>query len=165
MKQYTKQQTVAEIKKLLQRKQRLTNIEFQTGVVIFTHYNAKDKSKVYDKTPFFMVLKTSRTYTLGLNFHWIPMSMRIWLIRYIVRINKERLRNGYRIKFTYKQIKPLLKKMGFAPCIRLYINKRISKYGVVIPPERLIEIAPISAETFTGVPEEKLYNLVKKKRI
>lgn len=165
MKQYTKQQTVAEIKKLLKRKQRLTNIEFQTGVVIFTHYNAKDKSKVYDKTPFFMVLKTSKTYTLGLNFHWIPMSMRIWLIRYIVRINKERLRNGYRIKFTYKQIKPLLKKMGFAPCIRLYINKRISKYGVVIPPERLIEIAPISAETFTGVPEEKLYNLAKKKRI
>ena len=55
--------------------------------------------------------------------------------------------------------------MAFAPCIRLYINKNISKSGTVIPPSQLIEVATLKMESFTNVPSEKLYNLAKAKKI
>jgi hypothetical protein len=43
----------------------------------------------------------------------------------------------------------MLKSFGYAPCIRMYINKRFASNGVVIPPERLVEIALLRTETFT----------------
>lgn len=164
-KKYTKKQTISEIRRLLKSNKRLTKADFVEGNTIFTRYIAKDQTKVFDKTPFVLILRVGSSHTLGLNFHWIPMRMRMWLVRYIVRENKNNIKNGRRIQFSYRKIRPLLKKLGYAPCIRLYINSRLQNRGVLIPPERLIEITPLASEAFTGMTEEQLYGLAKAKRI
>jgi len=113
-------------------------------------YDAKDADKTFDKTPLMMVLKRNGSHTLGLNFHWAPMSMRINLIKIIIQLNAKNIQNNKPLEFNYKQIRPLLKQFGYAPIIRKYINRRISSIGVVLPPERLMEAARLRTESFTN---------------
>ena len=164
VKQLDKKQSTVQIRKFLKSLVKLDSNSFTPGNLLIYRYNAKDKTKIWDKRPMILVLASTKFHVLGLNFHWIPFTMRIWLVRYIIKQNKSRIRNGEKIVFGYKKIKPLLKKMGYAPCIRLYIRstKHISPNGVVLPPERLIEAAQLRMEMFTGVPEERLWKKVNK---
>lgn len=165
IKQLDAKQSAAQIRKFLKSLVKLDSSSFTPGNLLIYRYNAKDKSAMYDKRPMVLVLAATKRHVLGLNFHWIPFSMRIWLVRYILKQNKARIRRGEKIVFGYKKIKPLLKKMGYAPCIRLYIRaqRRISPNGVVLPPERLIEAAQLRMEMFTGVPERELWKRKSKK--
>jgi hypothetical protein len=98
-------------------------------------YDAKFKNKVYDKTPLILVLRRSKGYVLGLNFHWLPVALRLILLKIILKMNKNNIKRGYPITITYQMLKPIITKMGMAPVIRLYIFNRISRRGLVIPPE------------------------------
>ena len=166
VKEFTKPQSIRQLAKLLKKSRNLHIRDFKVGNLLIMRYYAKDTTKKFDAQPMVLILKVNDTHVLGLNFHWIPFKMRMWLIRHIIKVNKERIRQKKRIQFEYKKIKPLLKKMKYAPCIRLYIRKRIGYTGVVIPPERLIEVAPLKTEIFVkGVSAEKMYNLAMRKRI
>jgi len=139
-----------KVKELLKERQRIKGKHFIPGNLIFTSYNAKFKENTYDKTPLILVLRRNNSHTLGLNFHWIPLRMRLKLIKVILKLNKQNIKNNKPLIFNYKQLKPMLKGLGYAPCIRLYINKRISHTGVIIKPERLVEIARLKTESFTN---------------
>jgi hypothetical protein len=119
------------------------------GNLLFYFYDAKDKEQTYDKTPLVLVLRRSKGYTLGLNFHWLPMPLRILLVKKILSMNKKNIKNNKPLDFNYKDLKPFLKKLGYAPCIRLYITSRISSKGVLIPSSSLMEATKIKSETFT----------------
>lgn len=123
--------------------------DLKPGHLIFTLYDAKDKTQTYDRTPLVLILKRTKRHTLGLNFHWIPFSMRVNLIKHILKMNEANIRQRKPLKFSYIELKPMLKSLGYAPCIRLYINKRFSKQGVVLPSYRLMEVARLKTETFT----------------
>jgi len=138
-----------KVQELLKERQRIKSKHFIPGFIIFTSYNAKFKENTYDKTPLVLVLKRGTSHTLGLNFHWIPFRMRLKLIKIILKLNKTNIKQNKPIVFNYGELKPLLKGLGYAPCIRLYINKRFSPSGVIIKPERLLEVARLKAETFT----------------
>lgn len=138
-----------KVKELLKERKKMTKKDMVPGNLIFTFYNAKYKENTYDRTPLILTLKRNSTHTLGLNFHWIPLSMRLNLIKHIIRLNETNIKKGLPLEFSYEKLKPMLKSLGYAPCIRLYINKRISSTGVVIPPERLMEVARLKTETFT----------------
>lgn len=166
LKQFTKKQSIRQMAKLLQTRRNLVAKDFKVGNLLIMRYYAKDTKQIFDVQPLVLILKINDSHMLGLNFHWIPFKMRIWLIRYIIKINKERIRQKKRLNFDYKKVRPLLKKLKYAPCIRLYIKKRIGKTGVVIQPERLIEVAPLRTELFTsGLSAEKLYQLAIRKKI
>ena len=94
VKELSKEQSLAKLKQLVKRQFKLHAKDFKVGNVIFMRYHAKCKERQFDKTPLMMVLRVSRRYTLGLNFHWIPFSMRMWLVRYIIKENKENIRNN-----------------------------------------------------------------------
>lgn len=138
------------VKGLLKRKRKIVSKDLKPGHLIFTSYNAKDKSVTYDKTPLVLILKRSRGYTLGLNFHWLPVSLRMNLVKHILDKNKANIRQRKAFKFSYGDFKPLLKSLRYAPCIRLYINSRFGKQGVMIPGYKLMEIARLRTETFTN---------------
>jgi hypothetical protein len=91
--------------------------------------------------------------------------MRINLIKHIIRSNEKNIKNGLPLEFSYDELKPMLRGLGYAPCIRLYINKRISSTGVVIPPDRLVEVARLRTETFTNgkYSAEQLYAIARKR--
>lgn len=145
----TPSESFAKVKDLLKEKKKMTVKDLVPGNLVFTFYNAKDKNNTYDRTPLVLILRRNGTHTLGLNFHWIPLSMRLNLIKHIIRINAKNIERNKRLVFSYRELRPMLKSLGYAPCIRLYINSRINKKGVVIPPERLIEVARLKTETFT----------------
>jgi hypothetical protein len=65
-----------------------------------------------------MVLKSNKSHMLGLNFHWLPMPLRVLLIKKIIRLNKQNIKNKVPLEFSYRTLKPFLKKLGYAPCIR-----------------------------------------------
>lgn len=157
IKQLTPQESLRKVRKLLKTKKTITKKDFHIGNILLFQYTAKDKTKPYDRLPFVLVLMENESHMLGLNFHWIPFRMRMWLIHYIIKVNKQNIRDGKRLVFTYRKVKPLLKKLKYAPCIRLYIKKRISKKGVAIPIERMIEIATLKMDMITGIKEEDLY--------
>jgi len=137
------------VKGLLKRKRKIVSKNVKPGHILFTTYNAKFKEFTYDRTPLVLILKRSPGYTLGLNFHWLPVSLRMNLVKHIMDKNRANIRQRKAFKFTYSDFKPMLKSLRYAPCIRLYINRRFGKQGVVIPGYKLLEIARLRTETFT----------------
>lgn len=153
-------ESIKFVKDMLKTKsKKLTLKDFEPGSLLMYRYNAKDKSETYDVTPLVMVLKYSRRYVLGVNFHWAPTPLRIILVKKILQMNTKNIKAGKKLEFDYKQLKPFLKKIGFAPVIRLYIKNRISETGVIIPPEHLMNAARTKSETFTNgkISAEELY--------
>jgi hypothetical protein len=150
IKELTPQESYKKVKDLIKEKKKLSNKDFEPGNLIFTHYNAKFKENTYDQTPLVLVLRRSKKYTLGLNFHWILPNMRTNLVFAIMKMNKANIKRGRPLEFSYQDLKPMLKGLGYAPCIRLYINARFVAKGVVVPPERLMEISMMRTETFTN---------------
>lgn len=147
-KEMTLLQSKQSAKELIKTKKRLNRKDFEAGKTLFLSYNAKHKEFTYDKTPLVLVLRTGNKYTLGLNFHWLPFMMRQALVVQIMQMNKYNIENDKPLQFSYQQLKPFLKQFGYAPVIRLYINTRFSKQGVVIPSVKLPALAKMRGETF-----------------
>jgi hypothetical protein len=154
-------QSIKKMKELFKGKKKLVLKDFTPGRMLTFFYNAKDKTQTFDKTPLVFVLRRNKTHTLGINMHWSPYPLRQTLIKKILTSGKNRsnIKKGLPIVFSYKDLKPFLKRIGFAPIIRLYINNRISSSGVVIPDDEMMTATRIKSETFTQgrVSAEKLY--------
>ena len=127
------------------------------GNLVIFKYDPKDKSVRYDRTPLCLVLRKSKSYTLGINFHWCQIPMRKMLLNSIFRLNKKNIKENKPLDIDWYRIKPMLKKFGFFPIIRLYINKRIYRRAVKIPNENMKQIIETKTETFIGVSEVDLY--------
>lgn len=158
-------QSNAKIKEIIKESTFLrAKKHLQPGQLVFTSYNAKHKENTYDKTPLALILVRGEKYSLVLNFHWLPYAMRIYLITHILKLNKENIANGRKLDFSYGDLKPMLKRLGYAPCIRKYFNIRIGKIGVSVPPDRLMEMARLRAESFTNgkYSASQLYSMAKK---
>lgn len=163
VKELNSRDSLKKVKQLIKEKKQFKKSELVPGNLIFTSYIAKDKEMMYDKTPLILILRKNRLHTLGLAFHWVPFNMRINLIKHIIKLNKRNIEKNKPLEFSYEQVKPYLKSTGYAPMIRLYINARLGKSGVVIPPERLLEVARLNAHTFTGgkYPPEQMRRVAK----
>ena len=149
----TKELTPKESVEMMQNliKTSKTNIqkELKPGTLIMFKYDAKDKSEIYDRTPFVMVLSKTSKYLLGVNFHWMPVSKRQVLVDFILKSNSKNIRNKRPITMSYKRIKGAVKAIGLYPVIRLYLRGRISKLGVRVPDELISTAAKMRGETFT----------------
>ena len=86
------------------------------------------------------------------------------MIHAILKLNSRNIKDQKPLVFSYKQLKPFLKRFNYAPCIRLYIRKRFAPKGAVIPPEHLVKVARLDTAIFTGISAEKAYAIAKSKR-
>lgn len=165
-KELTPAQSLKKVKSLVKGQVKVTKKDWIPGNIIFTVYNAKYINKVFDRTPLVLILRRNSTHTLGLNFHWLPFNMRVGLVKHILKLNKKNIAKGKPLDFSYQQLKPMLKNYGYAPVIRLYINKNFQTKGTVIPPDRLAEVAALRTETFFVVGKkftaEQLYSMAQK---
>lgn len=167
--QYTPKESMERARKFMKTKGNLKAItadDFKPGNLLFLKYNAKDKSKVYDRNPLVMIMYRKGRHTLGLNFHWLPFIMRVELIRLIFSRNVSRVKNRKPIVFNYGELKGFLKKRGYAPCIRKYINARFSKTGYKVPNSQLLGFARLNMMMFTGgMSTEEVYAKACKKQL
>jgi hypothetical protein len=162
----TAKESMAFMKKMMKtNKKKLSNKDFLTGKILSFGYDAKDKTATWDSTPLVIVLIRGKSHTLAVNLHWAPVPLRIILVKKILMLNKNNIKNKKPLELNYSDIKPFLKKVGFAPIIRLYINKRITSMGIVIPDEHLMNAAKLKSETFTQgkVDSETLYKIALRK--
>jgi len=145
----TPSESLKMTKDILKRKRSIPWKTLKPGHLIFTSYRAKYAENTYDQTPLVLVLRKNGTHTLGLAFHWVPFSMRVNLVKEIIKRNEYNIRERKPLKFQYEDYRGMMKKYGYAPCIRLYINKRFGRKGVVIPSHQLMQVARLRSETFT----------------
>lgn len=150
------------VKNLLKTNLTDTNKNLKIGRVLMFRYKAKTKA-TYDATPFALILNVSNSYVLGINFHWTPIPLRISLLNYIFRKNKQNIKNNKPLEISYNNLRSIIKTKAYRNIIKLYIKKRISKQSVLIPFENLEQIAKTKSETFTGVSENKLYKIANRK--
>ena len=156
------QNTLALVQKLIKTKLTATTKNLRPGNWLFFRYNAKDKTLLYDATPCIFVLSVSPGYVLGLNWHWMPKAIKISMLRYILKSNKQNIKESKPLQFSYAQAKSLIRKMVFRPVVRLYIKKRISSRSLVIPNENIKEIALADYSTFVnGISSEEMYKKAK----
>lgn len=146
----SRQDSDAYVRELMKNPKPLKNRDFRPGTLLFYRYDAKDKTQTYDNTPLVLVLGQNGRYMLGLNFHWLPYQKRLWLVDRILKHSKQEVQRNSRLRFTYEDFKPLMRSVHFQPCIRLYIKRRISRNGVIIPPSELVNATKLKAETFTN---------------
>lgn len=142
------------LKELLKKKVSLSGFfgisEFK--IALF-YYAAKDLQHTFDKNPLILVLRQTKNHILGLNFHWIPFKYRIYLIEYILKLNTRHAflfgnKLNAKLKFTYQQLKPFLRKPPYRNCLHCYIRKRMSPRGVLLGSEYLLDIARIQPGDF-----------------
>ena len=77
-------------------------------------------------------------------------------------MNAKNIKANKPLEFSYKQLRPFLKKFGYMPCIRCYITSRWRRSGVSIPPTNLLGMARLNMETFNGgIPTEVVYRLAR----
>ena len=150
------------MKELIKKPTNLSAKDFTPGQMVLCAYVAKYDKNPYDATPLILVLKRSRTYTLGLNFHWIPRNIRKVFVDYIYKNNRKNIQQNLPLTLDYKLIKNLLIKFG-APALRLYINRRFSPKGVIIPQTQFYKAVNLKAESFIGISAEQAWALAKSK--
>lgn len=149
------------VKNLIKTKMSPTRKNLGVGRILMFRYNAK-LPKAYDATPFAIILSVSKSYALGINLHWCPIKLRLSLINWIYKRNKQNIKQNKPLSLSYDDLRSILKSKAYRPIIRLYIIKRMSKQCVKIPWENMEQIAKTKSETFIGVSENKLYNLARK---
>lgn len=152
-----------QIKKLTKKPIPLSGKNIKTGEMVLFTYNAKNKGNPYDKTPMSLILRRDSKYTLGLNFNWLPPKRRKALMGYILRINKRNIKKGLPLEVSYQMLKKPVFKIG-SPAIRLYLNNRISRKGVVVPHTLYEKIVDLRSEHFIGISAEKAWALATKKK-
>ena len=159
MKEISIKDSIKLVKDMLKDKSKQRKLSsLVPGDLFFGVYDARDKNLVYDKRPFVLILRKSNSYILGINFSWAPLPLRVILVKKILMMNKTNIKNNKPLEFSYKELKPFLKKIGFAPVIRLYITGRMSNNVVKIEPENLMSAARLNTAVFTnGKRAEELY--------
>ena len=148
------------MKAKIKNPEKLNSSHFKIGKMVMYQYNPKYPDKPYDKSPLIIVLGRSRKYTLGLNFHWVPPVARAKLMKFILGKNKKNIEKGIPLEISYDMIKGIIKGMG--PCIRLYLNNRISRRGISVEQENFKKIIHLRAENFIGISSKKAWALANK---
>lgn len=136
-------------KNLLKTRKKFNPKDFVPGKVFLGYYTPKHRDLVHDKRPLVLILRVNSVHTLGLNLHWIPYTFRIKLVRVILEKNKNNILKRKPIEFKYTDLKPLLKNPSYRKCVRLYCNSGFSRFGVLVPPEHLLDMARLNNAIFS----------------
>ena len=155
--------SVKLVKNLIKTKMTPTSKNIEIGRVLMFRYKAKTPG-TYDATPFALVLSKSKSYVLGVNFHWCPIPLRLSLINWIFKRNKQNIKNNRPLNITYEDLRRIVKTPAYRKIIHLYIKRRMSRSSVLVPYENMEQIAKTKSETFTGVSENTLYKLAQRKK-
>jgi len=142
-------------KKLLDKPKKLKSSDFYPGNIIMYVYDAKDKTKAYDNRPLGLILGRSKKYTLSLNFNWCPPKLREKILDGVMKQNKSNIKKNKPLLVNYQTVKKLVR--GLGPVVRLYINKRISPKGVVVPSYQYYKVVNLRSEHFIGISAEQAW--------
>lgn len=132
-----------------------------SGSMLFFKYpNPKtplNKLKMFDKYPLIILLRKSGRHFLGINSHWIPKPLKEPLLKMIIKLNSQRIKNDKTIQITYQEIKEFLVRNGLDKiAVKKYLINRIVglqyipykewKYQLMLPTEKIITDSSVTAK-------------------
>ena len=132
------------------------------GSMYMFFYDAKHKETLpyYDKFPLVIVLQEAPGGFLGLNLHYLPLSLRAkFLDALLDTANNNRYDNSTKFRITYDTLRSVARMKYYKPCIKHYLASQVrSKFAKVPAPEW--EIATF-LPTADFVSNNKQYNVNK----
>ena len=148
IKEYTVEESKKRANEYLKRGKKMH--DFKAGLVFLGSYSAKDKKKAYDKRPLVLILRVNGKHVLGLNFHWIPYTFRIKIVKIILEANKDNIKKHKPLEFSKELALKIIKSnKAYKRCTRLYIRSLFSKKGTLIQPEFLLDVARLNNAIFS----------------
>ncbi|MFA7408234.1 MAG: hypothetical protein WCY93_10515 [Anaerolineaceae bacterium] len=110
---------------------------FHIGGMYFFHYDPKHKKTLpyYDSFPLIFPIDSGPGYILGLNFHYLPYTLRAKLMDALYEhVSNDRFDDKTRMKATYGILKSASKYKEFQPTIKKYLLSHIRSKLVYVHP-------------------------------
>jgi hypothetical protein len=120
------------------------------GRMFFFFYNPKLKEELpyYDKFPLVMPIEMYNDGFLGVNFHYLPINIRIHLLDSLYSLtNNNNFDDTTRIIASYKILSGVSRYREFKPCVKRYLATGIMS--------RMVDIEADSWETAIFLPVEQ----------
>lgn len=111
----------------------------------------EEKLSYFDEKPLdFIFTKKDKDHVFGLNFHFIPLIQRNYMLTRMKTMNPNGMLSDKPVKlnFTYNTLQAALKKSKF--CVRQYRTDRMSNIRV-IPPKLMNELVKYQIDSFYAV--------------
>ena len=118
----------------------------------------KEKLSYFDEKPLdFIFTKKDSNHVYGLNFHFIPLIQRSYMLSRLKTLNPKSMQSEKPIKinFNYTTLQTAMAKSKF--CVRQYRVDRISNLRI-IPPKLMYELVKYQIESFYAVEFDSVVN-------
>lgn len=129
------------------------------GHFCFFFYSAKGYQEgslpYYDTSPMSLILSAGGGMVQGLNFHYLPLHLRVQLFQQILDIEGGSLSDVRKLSATYETIKA----MGnlYKPCLKNYLLNRVKSQAVWVPIDSSLIATFLPVANFRGASQSKVY--------
>lgn len=107
------------------------------SMIMFQYKNpvglGKKSLKFFDQNPVDFILDIRGNGMLALNLHYVPPPMRLIFIKYVLQLNKARIKQNKRFELDYPMVKEFIIRNGLQMMIKRYRVNRITKLEYVKP--------------------------------
>lgn len=129
------------------------------GRFCFFFYSAKGYQEgtlpYYDTSPMSLILGAHGKYVEGLNFHYIPLDLRVKLFQEILAIEGGFLSDQQKFTATYETIKAVGNL--YKPCYKQYLLSHIKSQAVWVPIDSSLISIFLPVANFKGASQTKVY--------
>lgn len=130
------------------------------GHFCFFFYSAKGYAEgtlpYYDTSPMSLILSGGGGMVQGLNWHYLPLPLRVQLFQQILAIEGGNLSDQRKFTATYETIKA----MGnlYKPCIKNYLLTHVKSQAVWVPMDSALIATFLPVANFKGASESKVWS-------
>lgn len=129
------------------------------GRFCFFFYSAKGYQEgtlpYYDTSPMSLILGAHGKYVEGLNFHYIPLDLRVKLFQELLTIEGGFLSDQQKFTATYETIKAVGNL--YKPCYKQYLLSHIKSQAVWVPIDSSLISIFLPVANFKGASQTKVY--------
>lgn len=129
------------------------------GRFCFFFYSAKGYQEgtlpYYDTAPMSLIIGGEGKYISGINFHYLPLTLRVQLFQQLLAIEGGSLSDQQKFTATYET----LKAMGnlYKPCYKNYLLNHIKSQAVWVPIDSSLISIFLPVANFRGASQGKVY--------
>lgn len=129
------------------------------GRFCFFFYSAKGYQEgtlpYYDTSPMSLILGAQGKYVSGLNWHYLPLNLRVELFQEILAIEGGNFSDKQKLSATYESIKAMTNL--YKPCFKNYLVSRIKSQAVWVPMDSALISIFLPVANFKGASQTKVY--------
>lgn len=129
------------------------------GRFCFFFYSAKGYQEgtlpYYDTSPMSLIIGGGGGIISGLNWHYLPLNLRVKLFQDILAIEGGNLSEKHRLDATYETIKAMTNL--YKPCYKNYLLNHIKSQAVWVPMDSALIAIFLPVANFKGASQTKVY--------